>query len=348
MNLARRAALLAVLVAFTSAAPASAEEAAIPVAELVSETLCTPDDPALEELSGLAVAGTRLFATPDAGADERVVELDTQCAVVSRIDPPVDPYDVEDLSLGPDGRLWLGDVGDNSHVRETVALISVDPDTGDGALHRLTYPDGPRDAETVLISPAGEVVIVTKALFGPSNVYRPVRGRTVDELQSPGPTPLEKVGTLALGPSDTVGGPIPGASSSMITGGAVSADGSVVAIRTYTDVYLFPTRDGDVASALLESPRFRIPVPDEPQGEAVAFTPDGDLITASERGAVRADTAPGLPPIRVLRGATALLTPATSRSDDERTSNAVSPVIGAAAAGALVLGAGAWFLRRKR
>lgn len=348
MSPLRRGACLAVLVALLHAPPATAEEVTLPVAGPVFDTMCIPDDPVLEELSGLAAVGGRLFATPDAGPDERIVELDERCSVVARIDPPVDPYDVEDLAAGPDGRLWLGDVGDNSHVRETVALISVDPDTGDGALHRLTYPDGARDAETVLISPSGDIVIVTKALFGPSNIYRPARGRTIDDLPSPGPTPLEKVGTLALGPSDTAGGPIPGASSSMITGGAVGADGTVVAIRTYTDVYLFDAPDADIAAALLTEPRYRIPVPDEPQGEAVAFSADGDLLTASERGAARSAVGTALPPIRILPGAEDLLAPTAADDNGDEASNSVLQVVGVAAGAALVLGVAAWVVGRRR
>lgn len=343
MRLVRRAALLAAVAAFVPVSHAAAQDAGIPVADLPTEMLCTPDDPALAELSGLATIGDRLFATPDAGEDERLVELDEDCAVLQRIPSPVDPYDVEGLAAGPDGRLWLGDLGDNTRVRETIALISLDPDTGQGDLHRLTYPDGPRDAETVLVSATGEPVIVTKALFGSSNVYRPARGLTIDGLPVPGPAPLEKVGSLALGPSDTPGGPIPGASSSMITGGAVSADGTVAAVRTYTDVYLFHVPDGDLAAALVAGPRFRIPVPDEPQGEAVAFTADGDLLTASERGAAGTEN----PPIRIRRGATALFAPADDDAADEMSSAAL-PVVGAGvAAGVIALGVLGLVVRRR-
>ena len=347
MQVVRRTALLAAVAAFVPVSPAVAEESEIPVADIPAEALCTPDDPALAELSGLVSVGARLFATPDAGEDERVVELGDDCSVRQRIPSPVDPYDVEDLAAGPDGRLWLGDVGDNTRVRETVALISLDPDTGKGDLHRLTYPDGPRDAETVLVSATGEPVIVTKALFGASNVYRPARGLTISDLPTPGPVPLEKVGTLVLGPSDTPGGPIPGASSTLITGGAVSADGTVAAVRTYTDVYLFHIPDGDLSAALVAGPRFRIPVPDEPQGEAVAFTPAGDLLTASERGAVGGGTPAENPPIRIRRGATGLFAPADDDAADERSSAALPWVGAGVAAGVLALGVAGFVVRRR-
>lgn len=324
------------LVAVAFAAPAAADDAQVPSADLTPEVLCAPADPALAELSGLAAPGGRLFATPDAGADERIVELGSDCTVLQRVPAPVDPYDVEDMAAGPDGRLWLADVGDNSRSRETVALISVDPDSGTGDLYRLRYPDGPQDAETLLVPADGIPVIVTKSLFGPSGIYRPAGNRALTAADSPGPTDLERIGTLALGPTDTPGGPIPGASSSMITGGAVSEDGTVAAVRTYTDVYLFHAPDGDVAAALSSGPDLRIAVPGEPQGEAIAFTSDGDLLTASEA----ASESSALPPIQVLRGVTDLFVADTSEgAGDEERSTAVLPVAGGVAVAIAVLAA---------
>jgi len=305
----------------------------VAVADVVPEPLCTPADPVLDELSGLAVLGGRLFATPDAGDDESVVELDSECAVVQRFPSPVDPYDVEDLAAGPDGRLWLADFGDNTAVRQTIALISLDPEDGSGELHRLTYPDRAHDAEAVLVGADGVPVIVTKSLFGASGIYRPVRGRTIADLGSPGPTALEKVGSLTLGPTDTPGGPIPGGSSTLITGGAVSVDGTVAAVRTYTDVHLFRVSDGDLAGALVSGPDLRIPVPGEPQGEAVAFTEHGDLLTGSETVTVDATTV--RPPITMWPGVTALLDdrailddPKTGTVDEEAgTGDATVPAV---------------------
>lgn len=336
-------AVTVLLAALAATTPASAQTQDVPVADVQEGVLCTPSDAGLAELSGLAMLGGRLFAVPDAGADESVVELGDDCSAVRRIPAPVDPYDVEDLAAGPDRRLWLSDTGDNAARRETVALISLDPATGAGDLYRLTYPTGARDGETLLIGRDGVPLFVSKALFGASTVYRPADGKTLTDLASPGPNPLEQVGVLRLGPTDTPGGPLAGGSSTLITGGAVSADGTVAAVRTYTDVYLFHAPDGDLVAALTAGPQLRIPVAGEPQGEAVAFTPDGDLLTASE------SNGGPMPQIRVWRGVTGLFAPPETTAPVSET-NGVAVAEGAAAAGVAVVlvAAAGWWRRRRR
>ena len=85
----------------------------------------------------------------------------------------------------------------------------------------------------------------------------------------------------------------------LVTGAAAMSDGSVIALRTYTDAYLYPVPDGDVAKALAGDP-VRVPLPNEPQGEAIAFDPDGTLLSASEGAGT---------PIRAVAGAAALAQP---------------------------------------
>jgi hypothetical protein len=91
--------------------------------------------------------------------------------------------------------------------------------------------------------------------------------------------------------------------SVLVTGAATSADGTVIALRTYTDAYLFPVPDGDVVKALSAKP-VRVPLPNEPQGEAIAFQPDGSLVSGSETG--RDDA---VQTMNVVTGAAALVAP---------------------------------------
>jgi hypothetical protein len=270
---------------------------------------CAVTDPELAELSGMVVdssgGGDAVVALADGG---RRIELQrlghalgpgaADCAITGTRRIDIDPYDAEDLARGPDGALWVADTGDNDERRETVAVIVV-PARGAPALHRLRYPDGPHDAEALLVDPTGRPVIVTKEI-GSAGVYR-----TAGPPSGTGPTPLQLVGRLSLPASDTEGGPVGAVGSLVVTGAAASADGKVVALRSYTDAWLYPAPDGDPAMALTEDPApVRVPLPDEPQGEAIAFTPDGSLVSGSEtRGGVR-----GV--VRVVPGAAALVAPA--------------------------------------
>ncbi len=113
------------------------------------------------------------------------------------------------------------------------------------------------------------------------------RRSVVDGLASPGPTALERVGELRIGPTTTPGGPVPVGGSTLVTGGAVSADGTVAALRTYTDVYLFSAPDGDLARALTTTTPVRVALPNQPQGEAIAFTPGATCLPGRNPPAVR-------------------------------------------------------------
>jgi hypothetical protein len=174
----------------------------------------------------------------------------------------------------------VGDTGDNEQRRATVAVIVV-PARGEPVLHRLTYPDGPHDAEALLVDGRGVPTVVTKSV-GAAGIYQPE-----GPLNGEGPTPLVHVGDVALPGSTTTGGPIGGLGSRTVTGGAVSADGRVVALRTYTDAWLFAVPDGGGVVDALRTEPVQVPLPGEPQGEASAFTADGTLLSGSEaRGGV--------------------------------------------------------------
>lgn len=242
-----------------------------------TRVLCTIRDSRIPESSGLAASADRLWTVNDGGSRLRVFELDRTCAVRRVISAAIDPYDVEDLARAADGTLWLADTGDNSLNRSTVALERIRPD-GSATLFRLTYPDGPHDAEALLLMPTGEVYIATKEPLS-SNVYTPV-----GPLSPSKPTALRRVASVGLLPTGTAGGPVGTAGQVLVTAGAVSPDGRSVALRTYTDVYVWAVPSGDVAGALKSGDRQRIPLPPTAQGEGLAYAADGrSLLTSTEK-----------------------------------------------------------------
>ncbi|WP_372668596.1 hypothetical protein [Amycolatopsis kentuckyensis] len=326
--------VLVFMAVFGGAVPASAAETPQP--------LCTMKDPRIGELSGLVSDGSKLYAINDGGTKVQVFVLGRDCKVQKVLSDRTDPFDVEDLARTPDGTLWLSDTGDNKKGRLTVALLELSP-AGKLTVHRLTYPDGQHDTEALIMDKSGTPYLITKDILGEARVYRPQ-----GPLASPGPTNLEKVGTVKIATTDTQGGPVGSIGSVLVTGGASSADGTVVALRTYTDAYVYAAPDGDVLAALQRTP-VRIPLPGEKQGEAIAFDPDGTLLSGSEGVGE---------PIRAVRGAAASAPapssdgkPASSAGGESGSDGGGVPVLPAAGIAVAVVGLG-WFgfsrLRRRR
>ncbi|GAB3363168.1 hypothetical protein GCM10027300_37380 [Modestobacter lapidis] len=297
------------------AAQAAEGAYAAPVAQ------CSIGDPRLPELSGLATAGGTLLAMNDGGSRAEVYVLDATCAVGEVRSAQVDPYDPEDLALAADGTLWLADTGDNRQDRATVAMIGLRPD-GTSSLTRLTYPDGPHDAEALLLAPDGTPYLVTKEVLGASAVYRP------DAPLADGATvPMTKVADLGFTLTGTPGGPVGRAGQLLVTGGAVSVDGQRLALRTYTDAYVWPLTGSDVVGALHGAP-VRVALPEAPQGEAISFAANSrDLVVAGE----------GLPSVVTVVPFDSTATPAAAAPTDPSASSAtagserdtVSPVVAA-------------------
>ena len=142
---------------------------------------------------------------------------------------------------------------------------------------RLRYPDGPTDAESLAVTPHGVGYVVTKSLLGASTVYRLSVRPDAGRVQV-----LTRVGAIQFVPIRG-GGPVELAQQAAATSAAISRDGTLLAVRTYTDAYVWRVRDGDVAAALRTKPA-RIALPAQPQGEGVAFDGGRLLIDSEGRG----------------------------------------------------------------
>jgi hypothetical protein len=234
--------------------------------------------PEATELSGLVRSPTQkgvLWSHNDSGDRARLFALRTDGSLIASLDVPgAEAVDWEDIAVGPDDALLVGDIGDNGASRASVDVWRVpEPRLGEGAqttapARRLsmTYPDGAHDAETLLADRrTGEIVVVTKRADGRSGVY-------AASVRAPS---LRRVATLRLG----LGG--------LATAGDVSADGRVVAIRTYSALYVWSKRPGtSIASALKRRPcvgSAQLLV--EGQGESLALSGDGRSFFTVPEGA---------------------------------------------------------------
>ena len=223
-------------------------------------------DPALEESSGLAISQLHdgvVWSHPDGGDTAEVMAVDSRGRTVATVRlRGVDPYDPEAIAPAStsDGRpaLFLGDIGDNRARRPDISVFRfAEPrrladQTVARTWWKLTYPDGPKDAEALLVDPRdGRIWIATKDVFG-GGLYRAPRRLRTDRVNT-----LERIGD------------VPG----LVTDGAYLPDGRFV-LRSYTMAYLYdgPNR--------LSS---RAALPEQPQGESLAV--DGDRLLVGSEGA---------------------------------------------------------------
>jgi hypothetical protein len=210
-----------------------------------------------------------LFLVSDSGAVTRRVQVTG--AVVE---------DWEAVAVGkcPTGTcIFVGDIGDNNANRKRITIYRVpEPDgtaTATAEAFHATYPDGPHDAETLLLSPGGDMFVVTKGETGPLGAYRFPRD------MRPGATVrLESIGVR--------GGKVD--AEERITDGAISPNGAWVVLRT-NDVLSFYPADDFLAGKWNQPQRLSIAQLGEPQGEGVTFADDKTLYLVGE-GGVRGGT----------------------------------------------------------
>ena len=156
--------------------PAKVESSAGPSEPAEPGVALEIDDPRIDESSGLARSREHpgvLYTHNDAGngPDLYAVDHDGTRAVITVED--AEALDWEDMASTRDGRLWIGDIGDREGVRSTIS-VSVVPEptpltttTVAATTYRFTYPDGPHDAEALLIDPRRfRIYVVTKAPDG--------------------------------------------------------------------------------------------------------------------------------------------------------------------------------------
>jgi len=250
----------------------------------------------LTETSGLAASRAQpgvLFAHNDSGDSARVFALDTTGQLLATIAiAGATNVDWEDIAVGPcaPGKqtqcIYVGDIGDNDGVRDAVRIYRLaEPnvlfDAGPVTLsvtadaQTFVYPDGiHHNAETLLVDPStADIFVVTKEAAGvPSQVF---------EL----PAPLE-LGTTPTTATAIATLPFPGATEPDVSGGDVSPCGDSILLRLGSAALyeLAVPAGGHLADAFAATPR-ALPIANEPNGEAIAWTADGAAyITTSEGG----------------------------------------------------------------
>lgn len=188
--------------------------------------------------------------------------------------------DWEAISAGACGASWclyVADIGDNSTVRPSVTIYrTVEPDQRGLAAHRATvldslvvrYPDGPRDAEALVVTDSGDVAIITKgresvvtAFWIPASAWASSQAVA------------QPIWTVPITPSIV--------DTRLVTDAALSADAATLAVRTYRAIYLF-TRTPQ-SRWLPDRPAGVCEIGGlEPQGEGIAWASPTTLVLTSE------------------------------------------------------------------
>ncbi|MFJ7206865.1 WD40 repeat domain-containing protein [Streptomyces sp. NPDC098789] len=259
-------AALAALAAGTGVAAAAGSPAPAP-----GSSSFTISDPRIKESSGLAASKLHpgiYWTHNDSDDGPYVYAVDSATGrTVARVtmEGVGAPRDVEAISLGPDGQLYVGDIGDNlggtwDHVwiyrfPEPAQLgdVTVKP-----VQYTVRYADGPRNAEALMVHPVtGRVYIASKSEDKGGLYEGP------EHLSASGSNEFRRVADVPW-----------------VTDGAFSPDGGSLTLRGYFFARTFPWKDGKP-----QGEGARVDAPWQGQAESVTYTPDGRTLMFGSEGA---------------------------------------------------------------
>jgi hypothetical protein len=235
--------------------------------------------PQLSEASGVALSRRvpgRLWTHNDSG-QPLLFALDSRGAVTGQL--RVSGAQVEDweaVAVGPCGDgscIYIGDIGDNDAKRRGITVYRVpEPEGATGTAIvadtlRATYPDGPHDAETLLVA-GGRLYIVTKGETGRVGLYR-----FPAQLQSGTTMKLERVGGVTMTAD----------ADSRITDGSVSPDDHWIALRSRSALTFYRASDLLAGQWRAASTVPLTPLK-EPQGEGLALGAENTVFVVGEGG----------------------------------------------------------------
>lgn len=194
--------------------------------------------------------------------------------------------DWEDIAIGggPESNqsyIYVGDFGDNNQMREELRIFRFEEPQIDTTLSeqkiyvdattlKYSYPDGPKDAETLMINPFNNSLIIISKRDALVRVYELPFPHDEKEM-------VQAVfkGTLPF---------------KTIVGGDISRDGKEILIKTYGEVYHWYTEFENPLLTLFHQRPTKCFYTPEVKGEAIGWTNQGDgYFTISETDNGRAD-----------------------------------------------------------
>lgn len=231
----------------------------------------TIEDSRITESSGLAASRAHpgVYWTHNDSEDGPyvyAVDSETGKTVATVTMRGIMPRDVEGISIGPDGDVYVGDIGDNLGGRWSEVWIYRFPEpkklrnvTLTPTRYTVQYADGPRDAESLMVHPkTGRAYVASKSDSKKGGVYA-----GPPKLNASGVNTFRRVGDTEMWATD----------------GAFSPDGTRLMLRSYMGAEMSRwTADGR------PEPIDTVSVPMQRQGESVTFTPDGRYLMFGTEG----------------------------------------------------------------
>ena len=245
-------------------------------------------DKSIDELSGLAASHKYpglLWGHNDSGDTARIFAINERGETVATVNfPGLEARDWEDIDFAG-GWIYIAEIGDNDSVYPDVKIYrlhepdlnpdklgqNIDLKIGSWETMTLHYPGGARNAESLVATPGGHLLIVSKDEKG-SNFYtlkQPFRnGQTAT---------LEKI-------FDKVNIGEVGWLTRLVTGADLSPDGRELTLVTYAQIWQYDlAKPYNFASIQINSPRKR-DLPPLKQCESVCYSADGQSLWVSSEG----------------------------------------------------------------
>lgn len=246
--------------------------------------ICELKDARINESSGLAASTKYPFQSllvthNDSGGEAKLFYFNLQGETVAEVLlNGATNIDWEDIAIAGD-YIYVGDIGDNLRRRESVTIYRLrEPEFHPKKLGQkleatyekmtLKYPDAPCDAETLIATASGEIILVSKN-GGPSRFYKTPRA-----FKNGGTQTLKKIGEYSFKGKS--------ARSYLATGGDLVTGETQFVVRTYTHAYVWLLNDYDWTQAIARAPAIQ-ELPQSKQGEAICYEfAAGDFFVSEE------------------------------------------------------------------
>lgn len=251
-----------------------------------AKVLAPIQDKSINEASGIGASRKHLgmiWTHNDSGDGPRLFLIDTlgQTRMVVHLQGARN-RDWEDMALGPgpdstEYYIYVGEIGDNLAVNRVKTIYRFpEPAFSEGEVTltqfdsiRFVYPDGSRDAETLMVDPlTRDIYILSK------------REKSLHLYRLPYPQSITEIITAELA-SDKITfnkfGQPRGYNPryyNQVVGGDISSDGSEILIKDYSSVYYWKRNNSQPLVEVLLSKPYLLPYIPEQRGEAIAFAAD--------------------------------------------------------------------------